>query len=261
MRAALVTLAMVLAGCFGGGGGGTSTPTPTTTDTPGPGDNATPQPIAMLLDFAYTGCRGIGVLATADTAEVQAALPPGYTAVPDLEGGTVVDYVWWACDVFATAASQVNETVLGFIIAHASAPDGSSVFYLLRMLVQDDILRTVWDVAGYDLYVGAYGYEGTPDLAPLPEVRRVVSFAELQVDGVGWQAAEVTEGPIEMWTETAAGRLEWTMEGFTFDVIERAASAQWSRPADDPFPSAQQQVISWVEGAEMTGIDLWLYPN
>lgn len=171
--AVALVLAGILAGCLGGRDGGDGTPGPTSTAT-GTGSSTTTstgppallQVLDLLLAFDFVGCSGLSVQQARPLEDVQALLPPGFTAVasPDsavpTSGVLAVDL--FQCGNLTTSAVAVPDVYLGLVYTYVArplervpgAPDRAVQEYVFRLLSGERVLAALWPAAGYDTYNG-----------------------------------------------------------------------------------------------------------
>lgn len=270
MRIWIVVALVALSGCFGDApadapdepaddpddGVVVSPGTPTT-----PPTRATP----MLVDFHYEGCEGAYALYEADPDDAQALLPEGYTVtITDglLAPVTPVAYLMVICDVFRAPSATLNDTVLAWLDIPIERPANVTAAadwyrYRARMMVSDDTMEAVWRVAGYDVYRGDFSQSQTP-------AGGTVTLGEYASDGLFAQATVDQSFTVARFTETAAGRLDWT-ENVTWSSmaygagsLEVAADDPLARSiADDPAPSWS---VFRISDAAFVDIDLLRYP-
>lgn len=285
LLAVAVVLAVTLAGCSAPPGLERDGPTDRDDGPPGPGGDGTdlprpeqPERLAMLLSFGLEDCTGLESSVSLEPEAAQAALPEGYTvATSEAPSGAVATarYVWAHCGGLRTPTATVNDTAFGAVALRIEAPqdaaDADEHWYRFRVLAQDDLLRSLWVAAGYDVAVGEYAdvsqVAATPAGGTAPEDRdvRLGGYA-----GQGLASVPMTPlGPLveAHYTETEGGRLEWV--GRYAPSTVRTFAGTLERPADDPLggvPTATGPpgvVLSqrYLDAAAWLETDLWLRPT
>lgn len=167
MRIAACLVVLLLgAGCLDGGQGGAPGPTPTSssastgpTVAPPPPSSAPPV-VDLLLGFTLEDCRGMSVRQSVFLADVQAILPPGFTAQADAlasgAGTIVVDF--YACGNLTVSSARVPATFYGQLSTPIEppmerlpdVPDAAFHEYVFRVLAGEDVLAALWPAAGFE---------------------------------------------------------------------------------------------------------------
>ncbi|MGB1586567.1 MAG: hypothetical protein ACPHID_05945 [Thermoplasmatota archaeon] len=264
MRVLAVLCLLLLTGCLGldpgrqDPPGQQTTSTTSTTTAPAPTPGVPPAgPIALLLDFEYTGCEGFEANVLVPTADAQTLLPEGYTAdeLPGVDS-TPVQYRFVQCD-FRTPTAQVNQTIFGSVaIGLASSPvEGDA--YLLQMLTQEDVMAQLWTAAGYALHTGVWSRTVTGDAMGGPLGLHDVSLGDYQAQVVASTTGSASSGFETYLTETEQGRLVWTMT----ETVEAEAVATGSFTAPEPLAQdGTQSGLRVLLDVSYTDIDLFLTP-
>ena len=215
----------------------------------------------LLLDYRYVGCDGAWTTWNVPVADVQAALPSGHTAQDDAGQG-IVTYAWMACDALETRTAVVNDTVLGWVTAAVEGPEPTE--YLLRMLVQDDLLKRLWEAAGYPVVVGEHDQTPPPvgPVGPAWPGLWNVQQGQYAIDAATLTDATADALSWRMLHETVQGETEWTGTVRWGRPIA-APQATLTLPDDDPFAGSEPEPprIFIVQGLEMAGNDLRLTPS
>ncbi len=260
---AVLLVALVLPGCFGGkggDGGGNDQPSSTsgsqTTNTTGPSPPPTSAIVDLLLNFNFHGCRGATAMVAVPTADAQALLPAGFTVAPSPFGepdraALAVDI--FSCNNLTTPSAAVQATWYGqaytFIERPTTrvpaSPEADVHEYLFRTLAGRDVLFDLWVAAGYDTYQGDPTLEWTqpqpvPALPPPPAAAVTAS--------IGNYTLTVQGGPPVF----TLGRIEATFARYTVlpaDNLTPESILLWSGTYSLPT-TLDGSAIWQVDGAD-----------
>jgi hypothetical protein len=274
MRAvALVLIAALLAGCLGGSiddkppGGPTATPPD---PAPSPQVPVAASDVAMLLNFSFSGCSGYEGLWPVPLAAAQTAVPADYSPVMTngpLGDTATVRYLWSSCEKLTTPSALMNGTVYGHVAVQISAPESSSAdenWYVLRMLSQEDIMRTLWATAGYDVAAGAYRQEviGVPITGPVGPAAWITELGEYSSEVYTTLTLDDGAQTQAYYFETAEGTLVWagsyTPGAFiaaTGTITVSSKDPFWGVDFDQQVAGASQRILL---AADFSDNDLWL---
>ncbi len=257
MKALSLAALVLLAGCFGDDPGTVNVdeddgePAPPGQEDPGVGPTPPAEPAPMLVDFHYEGCVGLEAVLAMDLETARSAVPEGYTVL-EVDGAATAEVRWLTCERFYTAAAEVNNTVYGYVAVAIDPPNGeASAFYRTSMLVQEDIMETLWAAAGYALVVDDMTYETTQvDAGPVSLGRYVTGFGDFGAEVLGALRSS-DERSITMYTDTNAGTLIWTGHE-AVDVHEGQGTIEGT--------GGELQSIRIVLDGVYGDNDLWLHP-
>ena len=278
-----------LAGCLDGNDGGSRGPAGTGsssagTTSPGPTGGLPPPPsptvVDLLLDFGLPGCRGITVEHQRALADVQALLPPGFTAKPvDLTmqapqpvgplGSLLVDV--FSCSGLTVAGEpRVPATYYGQLYTFVDppterwpgTPDVPIHEYVFRTLAAEDVLAALWPAAGYDSRSGPAALAiGAPGGLPLQQGPRLANatIAGYTVTAAGNTADTAPiAAPFARYTALNDGSLLVWTGTYAFPTAYRGVG-NFQIVADDLYTRYGESFAGGAylyEGGDMADMDL-----
>jgi len=258
--AAVAVLAVVLAGCAGDDDGPPG-PAPTTGPLPGPttpGPTTTgPAPardVVLLAAFAFEDCLGAAVEETFPVEDVQALLPPGFTArdapgavgVPS--GRATATTEIHRC-TYTAPGGTIEGAFLGRVLVDIEPPveafpgrditaDGHA--YVFRMLAAEDVFSSAWAAAGYDTHSGPADITiqtvtGSVGLPPAgPDFAVLAEAGAYVLDGRAASSSSQDTVTFRHYTRLEDGRhLLWNGEAERTVALEGLATL--ATPDDDPL--------------------------